>query len=166
MQLHLCLTEPGEFHHAAKLLAALGCPQFGGVMEFTWLGQAQVQLHILGFATVILIGAIYEILPRMMGTELPFKKFVNVQHFLNVFGVALLIIPLAIAGVKQGHAGYDPAAAKLWLMISTSGLLLLLVGSVLLLVNIFVMTIKWKIALAKSAFAAVTAPLPDSEVKS
>lgn len=154
------------FLASALLLAALGCPQFGSVMEFTWLGQAQVQLHILGFATVILLGAIYEILPRVMGTELPFKKFVNVQHFLNVFGVALLVIPLAIAGIKHGHAGYDPAPTKLWLMISTSGLLLLLVGSVLLLVNIFVMTIKWKIALAKSAFAAVTAPLEKTEVKS
>ena len=151
---------------SALLLSLLGCPQFGGVMEFTWLGQAQVQLHILGFATVSLLGAIHEILPRIMGSEVPFKKFVHAQHFLNVFGVALLVIPLAIAGVKQGHAGYDPAAAKLWLMISTSGLLLLLVGSVLLLVNIFVMTIKWKIALAKSAFAAVTAPLESTEVKS
>ena len=43
---------------------------------------------------------------------------------------------------------------------------LLLAGAVMLLVNIFVMTFKWKIGLGKAAFAAVTAPLESSEVKS
>jgi cytochrome c oxidase cbb3-type subunit 1 len=163
-----CYVRFGSFMFLASalLLAGLGCPQFGRVMEFTWLGQAQVQLQILGFAMMVLLGAIYEILPRMMGTDLPFKKFVGAQFVLSFFGVLLFVVPLAIAGVKQGHAGYDPAAAKFPLMISTSGLLLLLLGSVLLTVNIFVMTIKWKIALAKSAFAAITAPLESTEVKS
>jgi len=144
------------------MLIALACPEHGGVLEFTWFSQAQVQLQILGFAAMILFGAIYEILPRVMGTELPFKKFVSAQFFLSLAGLALFVIPLAIAGVVQGRAGYDPAAAKLWLMISTTGLLFLLLGSVLLLVNIFVMTFKWKLALAKSAIAAVTVPLGNS----
>ncbi|HEV2692033.1 MAG TPA: hypothetical protein VG347_03985, partial [Verrucomicrobiae bacterium] len=127
--------------------------------------QAQVQLQILGFAGMILLGGINEVLPRMMGAELPFKKFVQAQFFLSLIGVGLLVIPLAVAGVVQGRAVYDPAAAKLPLMISTSGLLLLLAGSVMLFLNIFVMTIKWKIALGKTAFAAVISPLKDSEVK-
>ena len=75
--------------------------------------------------------------------------------------VAVSLVPLAIAGIKHGHAGYDPTAAKFWLMISTSGLLLLLLGSVLLLVNIFVMTIKWKISLAKSAFHSTACTTAD-----
>jgi len=115
---------------------------------------------------MILLGAIHEILPRLMDKELPFKKFVQWQFGCSFLGLALYIIPLAVAGVMQGGAVYDPAAAKIPLMICTTGLLLLLAGAVLLLVNIFVMTFKWKIALAKSAYAAVTAPLESSEVKS
>ena len=50
-------------------------------------------------------------------------------------------------------------------MISTTGLLALLVGSLMLLLNVFVMTIKWKFGLGKALFAAVTAPLTTTEVK-
>ena len=148
------------------MLMALNRPGHGKILEFTWFGQAQVQLQILGFAMMILAGAINEILPRMMGAELPFKKFPQLQYFLSLFGVLIFVVSLAVAGVWQGNAVYDPAAAKFPLMISTAGLLLLLLGSGLMLLNIFVMTIKWKIALAKTAFAAVTAPLESSEVKS
>ena len=156
----------GMFLVSGLMLIATTCPQSSRVLEFTWFGQAQVQLQLLGFFAMILFGAIYEILPRVMGAELPFKKFVKVQFFLSFFGLALFVIPLAVAGVKQGRAGYDPTTAKLWLMISTTGLIFLLLGSVLLLVNIFTMTIKWKLALARTVFAAVTAPLDNPEVKS
>jgi cytochrome c oxidase cbb3-type subunit 1 len=151
---------------SALMLVVQACPQHGSILEFTWFGQAQAQLQILGFAGMILCGAIHEILPRIMDKELPFKKFVQGQFWLSLLGLALYIIPLAIAGVKQGNAAYDPTAAKVPLMICTTGLLLVLLGSVLMFVNIFVMTFKWKIALAKSVYAAVTAPLESSEVKS
>jgi len=163
-----CYMRAGSFLFllSGLMLCVTGCPQISRVVEFTWFGQAQVQLQILGFAALILIGAIYDILPRVMGTELPFKKFVNAQFYLSLLGVALFVIPLAVAGVKQGRAGYDPAAAKLWLMISTTGLLFLLLGALLLLVNIFAMTLKWKLGLVKMVYAAVTAPLETKEVKS
>jgi cytochrome c oxidase cbb3-type subunit 1 len=162
---HMCFGSV-MFLVSALMLMALNRPGHGRVLEFTWFGQAQVQLQILGFAMVILMGAINEILPQVMGTELPFKKFPQGQYFLSVAGVLIFVISLAIGGVLQGGAVYDPAAAKFPLMISTTGLLLLLLSSVMLTLNIFVMTTKWKIALAKAAFAAVTAPLESSEVKS
>jgi cytochrome c oxidase cbb3-type subunit 1 len=154
----LCYVRFGTvmFLVSGLMLIASACPRYSRVLEFTWFGQAQVQLQLLGFITMILSGAIYEILPRVMGTELPFKKFVKVQFFLSFFGLALFVIPLAVAGVKQGRAGYDPQAAKLWLMISTTGLLLLVLGGALMFANIFAMTLKWKLALV---VAAVTAPL-------
>lgn len=164
----LCYFRSGTvmFLVSGLMLVASACPDHGRVLEFTWFGQAQVQLQLLGFFAMIVCGAIHEILPRVMGAGLPFKKFVKAQFWLWFFGVALFVIPLAVAGVQQGRAGYDPAAAKLWLMISTTGLIFLLLGSVLLLVNIFAMTIKWKLALVKTVFAAVTAPLETPEVKS
>jgi cytochrome c oxidase cbb3-type subunit 1 len=151
---------------SSLLLITQACPQHGRMLEFTWYGQAQIQLQILGFAAMILFGGIYDILPRVMGVELPYKSFVKGQFFLSVFGVALVVIPLAIAGVKQGNSGYAPEAAKFGLMISTTGLIFLLLGGLMLLLNIFVMTIKWKLAIAKTVIQTVTAPLETSEVKS
>jgi hypothetical protein len=58
-------------------------------------------------------------------------------------------------------AAYLPA-----LRFSTLGLFLLLVGSCLFSANVFVMTLKWKLALLKTVFTAVTAPLTAAEVKS
>jgi hypothetical protein len=52
-----------------------------------------------------------------------------------------------------------------FLRASTTGLLLMLVANLLFAANLFAMTFKWKIALAKTAFAAVTAPLEKSEVE-
>jgi cytochrome c oxidase cbb3-type subunit 1 len=154
------------FLPSAVLLVAAACPQYSRALEFTWFGVAQAQLQILGFATIILLGAIYEIIPRVMDQPLPFKKSVPLQFFLSLFGVALFVIPLAIAGIQQGHANFDSAAGKFWLMLSTGGLVLLLLGSLLLLLNLFLLTLKWNVALVKTVAAAVVAPLETSEVKS
>jgi cytochrome c oxidase cbb3-type subunit 1 len=136
------------------------------VTEFTWFGPAQTQLQILGFFAVVMCGAIYELLPRVMGFELPFPKLVRVQHWLFMLGVALLVVPLAVGGVEQGLGNYSPEASLPFLRISTLGLLLLLLGSLQFAANIFAMTLKWKLALLKSAIAAVKAPLETAEVKS
>ena len=64
------------------MLIAMACPQISRVTEFTWFGPAQTQLQLLGFFAMIMFGAIYDILPRVMGFELPFPKLVRVQFWL------------------------------------------------------------------------------------
>ncbi len=56
------------------MLIAEACPQISRVIGFTWFGPAQTQLQILGFFTVVMCGAIYELLPRVMGFGLPFPE--------------------------------------------------------------------------------------------
>jgi len=75
--------------------------------------------------------------------------------------------------MKQGHLlangapfAESSAVALKFLRISTTGQLIMLLGALLLTLNILVMTLKWKLGLAKALFAAVTAPLETSEVKS
>ena len=154
------------FLPSAALLLVSASPQYSRVLEFTWFGVAQSQLHILGFAMIILLGAMLEILPRIMDRPLPFKQFVPAQFFLTFLGVALFVIPLLLAGVQQGQTNFEPNAGKFWLMMSTGGLVFLLLGSLLLLVNLFLLTLQWKIGLVKTVAAAVVAPLEISEVKS
>ena len=166
------------------MLIAEACPQISRVTEFTWFGPAQVQLQILGFFTIVMCGAIYELLPRVMGFGLPFPKFVRPQHWLFMLGIVLWAGSLAVGGVEQGMKLGNPQiafadstnVALIFLRAGTTGLLFILLGSLLFAANIFAMTFKWKLALLKSLLAAVKAPLTipsasaslrrDKEVKS
>ena len=172
----LCYVKFGTaaFILSALMLIAEACPQIGRVTDFTWFGPAQVQLQILGFFTVVMSGAIYELLPRVMGFGLPFPKFVRLQHWLFMLGIVLWAGSLAVGGVEQGIKLRNPSVAfadstgvaLIFLRAGTTGLLFLLLGSLLFAANIFAMTLKWKLALLKSLLAAVKAPLEIPEVKS
>jgi cytochrome c oxidase cbb3-type subunit 1 len=148
------------------MLIASACPQINRVTGLTWFSTAQTQLQILGFFAIVILGAIYDLLPRVMGFDLPFPKFVRVQHWLFMLGVALLVLPLAVGGVEQGLGNYRPETSLPFLRVSSTGLLLLLLGSLLFAANIFAATFKWKLALLKTLLAAVNAPLETAEVKS
>ena len=112
-------------------------------------------------------GAIYELLPRVMGFELAFPQFVRLQHWLFMLGVLLWAGSLAAGGVGQGIKLADPNAAfadstgvaLIFLRAGTTGLMLILLGALLFAVNIFAMTLKWKLALLKALRAALQAPL-------
>lgn len=172
----LCYVKFGTaaFVLSALMLIAEACPQISRVTAFTWFGPAQVQLQILGFFTIVMCGAIYELLPRVMGFGLPFPKFVRLQHWLFMLGIVLWAGSLAVGGVAQGMKLGNPqtafadstGVALIFLRVGTTGLLFLLLGSLLFAANIFVMTLKWKLALLKSLLAAVKAPLKTAEVKS
>ena len=107
---------------------------------------------------MILFGAIYEILPRVMAKELPFPKLAKANFYLvRRSAWCFMSIPLIIGGVEQGMKLRNPnvafadasSAALLFLRISTTGQLLILLGALCLLLNIFVMTIQWKLGLVK-----------------
>lgn len=159
---------------ATLMLISLGCPHFGRLFGMTWYAPAQTYLQIFGFFAIVICGAIYELLPRIMGFELPFSKFVRVQHWFFMGGLVLLVLPLAIGGIEQGLKMQDPTisfsevrkATLVPLQVSTLGLLLLLLGSLMLAVNIFVMTLKWKLGLLKDITTAINAPMETGEVKS
>jgi cytochrome c oxidase cbb3-type subunit I len=147
------------------MLIAMSCPHMSRTVEFTWFVPAQTQLQILGFASMTLFGAIYHLLPRAVGIEFPFPKLIRAHYWISLLGVTLLILPLAIGGIEQGLKNYSLESSLPFLRVSTTGLLLLLLGSLLFAANIFTMTFKWKLALLKSLIAAVKAPLETAEVK-
>ena len=156
------------------LYVAAACPQYSRVLDFSWFGAAQTQLQLLGFAAMILFGAIYELLPSVMGRPLPLPKLAKLHFWLTMLGVLLFVVPLVIAGVVQGEklananlafADTNTAALK-FLRISTTGQLLVLLGALLFAANVFIMTIQWKLGLAKTVIAYIKSPLETSEVKS
>ena len=149
------------------MLIASACPQISRVTEFTWFGPAQVQWQILGFFAIVMCGAIYDLLPRVMGFALPFPKFVRAQHWLFMVGILLWAGSLAVGGVEQGMKLANPQtpfadstnAALMFLRVGTTGLLFILLGSLLFAANIFAMTFKWKLALLKTVIAYIKSPL-------
>jgi len=156
------------------LMIITGCPHVGRMLGLTWFGPAQVYLLIFGFFASIICGGIYELLPSVMGFELPFPQFVRWQNRFFVAGSLVLFLSLAVAGVVQGIKMHNPnipfsdviQATLGPLRFAVAGLLLLLLGSLMLAANFLVMTIKWHFALVKCVTTAVTAPLETEEVKS
>jgi len=154
------------------MLVAMACPHISRETEFTWFGPAQTQLELYGFFAMTMFGAIYHLLPRAVGFEWPFPKLTRVHFWIALLGVLLLVVPLAIGGVVQGLkwanpniAAVDVSAATLpFLRMSTTGLLLLLVGNLLFALNIFGLTLVWKLALLRKAMSVLKTPLATSEV--
>jgi cytochrome c oxidase cbb3-type subunit 1 len=170
-----CMIKFGfvAFILSALMLVATACPHFSQLIQFTWFGAAQTQLQLYGFFAITMFGAIYYILPRAVGIEFAFPKLIRVQHWFAMIGIILFVASLAIGGVEQGNKLNDSnvafadvtKSALPFLRASTTGLLLLVIANLLFALNIFVMIIAWKWSVAKSVFAAVTAPLEKSEVK-
>jgi len=156
-----------SFVLSALLYLSEFCPRYSRVLDFTWFGFGVTQWQLLGFAGMILCGAIYEILPRVMEKALPYPKLARVNFYACALGVLLYVIPLLIGGVEQGMKLRDPnvafanasGVALIFLRVSTTGQLLLLLGSLCLLLNILTLTVQWKLGLLKTVIAAVQAPL-------
>jgi cytochrome c oxidase cbb3-type subunit 1 len=170
-----CMIKFGfvAFVLSALLLVAAGCPQISHLVQFTWFGAAQTQLQLYGFFTITMFGAIYYILPRVVGIEFNFPKLIRVQHWFAMTGIILFVAALVIGGVAQGLKLNNPniAFAEVtktvlpFLRASTLGLIFLLLANLLFALNLFVMLIVWHISVVKALLAAVIAPLKKVEVK-
>ena len=164
----------GAFIIAAsmKIAAVLSDPK--PVLHFTWFSTAQNQLHFYGFFAMVMFGAIYYILPQLMGLEFPRPKLVRVHLWLAAGGIVLIVLPLAIGGIVQGLTLANPAIAFLdvsktslhFLRVSTIGDLLLLLAQLVFLVNLAGLTVSFYRVRAAAAVAAMTADLfKTAEVK-
>jgi len=162
-----------SFLLSSLMLIAMACPDYSRVMGLTWFGPAQTQLQLYGFFAMTMFGAIYHLLPRVVGMEWPFPKLARLQFWISMIGVLLFVIPLAIGGLVQGAKLNQPAIAFLdatramlpFLRASTAGLLLILLGNLLFALNILGLTFAWKMSLLKPALVAVKAAFEPAEVK-
>jgi cytochrome c oxidase cbb3-type subunit 1 len=61
-----------------------------------------------GFVTFVAFGAMYYIIPRLVGHEWPSAKLIRWHFNLAVAGIAVYVLALSWAGVAQGLALLDP----------------------------------------------------------
>jgi cytochrome c oxidase cbb3-type subunit 1 len=72
------------------------------VTHFTHFTVAHAHLGLYGFVTLVMFGAIYFVMPRIMSWEWPYPKLVAAHFWLVVTGFAIYFIGLSIGGVLQG----------------------------------------------------------------
>ena len=77
------------------------------VAHFTHFTVAHAHLGAYSFVTMVMFGAIYFMLPRVLAWEWPYPKLITLHFWLAAVGGLLYVIPLSIGGWLQGLAMLD-----------------------------------------------------------
>ncbi len=79
------------------------------ITHFTQWTVGHAHVGVYAFATLILFGSIYYILPRVLRREWPSARLISWHFWLVLLGIALYVTALTVAGVFQGLYLMDPA---------------------------------------------------------
>ena len=159
----------------AGLLRILGAfLAVGRFTDLSWFTAAREQLNAYGFFVIVSFGAIYWLLPRLLGLEFKRPGLIRAHFWLAAAGLPLAVIPLGLAGLVQGLRLQDPnipfldvtRATLPFLRASTLGDLLLVLANALFLLNLAGLVLRFCRARAASFCATATADLfQPAEVK-
>lgn len=78
------------------------------VTHFTHFTVAHAHLGLYGFFSMVMFGAIYFIMPRVMNWEWPYPKLISLHFWLVFIGFLIYFVWLSIGGWLQGLAMLDP----------------------------------------------------------
>ncbi len=78
------------------------------ILEFTWAVPGRTYLTLLGFVTLVAFGAIYYVLPRLVGRAWKYTKLIQLHFWFSIVALGTLVFNLTIAGVLQGFGLMDP----------------------------------------------------------
>jgi len=77
------------------------------VAHFTHYTVAHAHLGAYAFVTMVMFGAIYFMLPRVLNWEWPYPRLILLHFWLAVVGVSIYFLGLSIGGWLQGKAMLD-----------------------------------------------------------
>jgi len=155
------------------LMSAAGAlSEVSHVTQFTWFTVARGLVNSYGFFVMVMFGAIYYIVPQLVGLEFPSAKLVRAHFWTAAAGSLLVVVPLAAGGIVQGFKLQDAnipfsdvAHSTLpFLRASTTGDLLIALGHLMFLGNLAGLVVRYYRARAVSAWAAATAEIKPAEV--
>lgn len=149
---------------ATVLLALSTSPGVARITDYTWFGHGQTSLRIYGFFGMTMLGAIYYILPKVVGANRVCARWMRVNFWLFMSGTLIFALPLMLGGVAQGLKLVNPnvafvdvtKAAMMAFRLSTLGELLLLAGSLVFLFNIGAAIVSYYRVLCKTAYEDAT----------
>ena len=159
----------------ASLLNIITSPiQVARITDMTWFVPGRLFLNNYGFFAMILFGAIYYIVPRLVGAQHWTPGLVRLHFNLAAAGAAMTVLALLLGGLVQAFQLNDPkipfsSTVKTSMMvvgISMLGNLLLLAAHTAFVVNVVRVANRYYEAKAAAAYAAATADLFQAGAKS
>jgi cytochrome c oxidase cbb3-type subunit 1 len=165
--LSFVLVGVAAFVVAGLLQALVALLDARQVLYFTWFAGARSQLQFYGFFAMVMFGAVYHILPQIIGLEFHSARHLHAHLWLAFAGILLCFAPLAVGGVIQGLELQDPGipfvnimkTSLTFLRVSTIGDLLLLLAHLVFAGNVIGLTVRFYRARAAAAYAVATADL-------
>lgn len=77
------------------------------VTHFTHATVAHAHLGVYGFVTMVMFGALYFAMPRLLGREWPKPALIGWHFWLAALGIGVYFVGLTIGGVLQGYEMLD-----------------------------------------------------------
>ena len=90
---------------------SMSIPSLNAVTHFTDYTIGHSHLGMVGFFSMMMFGAMYYIVPRLVGWEWPSATMIRWHFWLVAIGVLLMAGSLMIGGLLQGLAQYDPTVS-------------------------------------------------------
>jgi cytochrome c oxidase cbb3-type subunit 1 len=129
---------------AQQIVGAL--PQVSAITSLTWFGVAQKEMFHLGFFAMTIFGAMYYIVPRLLGVDAQTwcPKLAKAHFYLTALGILISYLALLVGGIGQGILLADPVhysfvqvmqGTLMPLRLSTLGDLMFLAGTLVFLAN-------------------------------
>ena len=78
------------------------------VTHFTQVSAGETHLYIFAFYSMAIFGAMYFIIPRLLGREWVKASFIQMHFWGAAYGIGLMVFLLIVSGVSQGLAWNDP----------------------------------------------------------
>ena len=78
------------------------------LLQCTQLSNAFTHLIVYSFYTMIMFGAMYYIIPRLVGCEWISPSFIHIHFWGTAYGIGFIVAMLLICTLNQGSAWLDP----------------------------------------------------------
>ena len=72
-------------------------------VHFTQVSIAYSHLGLYAFFTMIMFGAMYYIVPRLVGREWRYASMIKLHFWASTYGIGLMVLMLFVGGVVQGR---------------------------------------------------------------
>jgi cytochrome c oxidase cbb3-type subunit 1 len=100
----------GLMYFASSLQGSLeALRSMNAVTHFTHYTVGHAHLGAYGFVSMVLFGAVYFMMPRVLNWEWPYPKLITVHFWLAALGIGIYFVALTIGGWLQGLAMLDAA---------------------------------------------------------
>jgi len=115
----------------------------GRATQFSWFAVGVDQFFIFAFFTMVMFGAMYYIIPRLVGCEWLSATFIKLHFWGTAYGFGLGIVMLLIGGYAQGAMQLnihqtDPAVPQADFLLSLDAVMPFLRGQGLAQIPLFI----------------------------